>query len=107
MVQVTIVASLLEVGVCRLMVIADLLCAMEMLLVFGGRIVWVEVVGVSLRGGCRAQECTLVHDPPAPWDQVHTPKDVVPAPTTIGQPPRKDPQTGYSKIVPQSGRKYR
>ncbi|GKA24101.1 MAK10-like protein [Tanacetum coccineum] len=57
--------------------------------------------------GAQAQECTLVHDPLAPWDQVHTLKDVVPAPTTVGQPPRKDPQTGYSKIVPQSGRKYR
>ncbi|GKB32983.1 hypothetical protein Tco_0872384 [Tanacetum coccineum] len=57
--------------------------------------------------GAQAQECTLVHDPPAPWDQVHTIKDVVPTPTPIGQPPRKDPETGYSKIVPQSGRKYR
>ncbi|GJW53778.1 hypothetical protein Tco_0097863 [Tanacetum coccineum] len=42
----------------------------------------------------------------AQWDQVHTLKDVVPAPTTVGQPPHKDPQTGYFKIVPQSGRKY-
>ncbi|GJU30034.1 hypothetical protein Tco_1173623 [Tanacetum coccineum] len=56
--------------------------------------------------GAQAQECTLVHDPLAPWDQVHTLKDVVPALTTVRQPPCKDPQTGYSKIVPQSGRKY-
>ncbi|GKA90463.1 hypothetical protein Tco_0812333 [Tanacetum coccineum] len=50
--------------------------------------------------GAQAQERTLVHDPLAPWDQVHTLKDVVPAPTTVGAPPRKDPQKGYSKIVP-------
>ncbi|GJW15862.1 hypothetical protein Tco_0019995 [Tanacetum coccineum] len=42
----------------------------------------------------QASECTLVHDP-----QVHTLENVVPAPTTIGQPPRKDPQMEYSKIV--------
>ncbi|GJT18726.1 hypothetical protein Tco_0877432 [Tanacetum coccineum] len=35
-----------------------------------------------------APECTLVHDPPAPWDQVHTLENVVHAPTTVGQPPR-------------------
>ncbi|GKC73534.1 hypothetical protein Tco_1119417 [Tanacetum coccineum] len=57
--------------------------------------------------GAQAQECTLVHDPPALWDQVHTLKDVVPAPMLVRQPPHKDPETGYSKIVPQSGRKYR
>ncbi|GJS79961.1 hypothetical protein Tco_0729842 [Tanacetum coccineum] len=47
------------------------------------------------------------YDPPALWDQVHTLENMVPAPTTIGQPPRKDPQTEYSKIVPQSEQKYR
>ncbi|GJW43142.1 hypothetical protein Tco_0071941 [Tanacetum coccineum] len=57
--------------------------------------------------GAQAQECTLVHDPLALWDQVHTLKDVVPTPTTIRQPLHKDPQTGYSKIVPQSRQKYR
>ncbi|GKG17739.1 hypothetical protein Tco_0372037, partial [Tanacetum coccineum] len=43
----------------------------------------------------------------ASWDQVYTLENVVPAPTTIGQPPRKDPQIGYSMIVPQSEQKYR
>ncbi|GKD07435.1 hypothetical protein Tco_1187120, partial [Tanacetum coccineum] len=42
----------------------------------------------------------------APWDQVHTLENVVPTLTTVGQPPRKDPQMGYSKIVPQSEQKY-
>ncbi|GJV01264.1 hypothetical protein Tco_1334833 [Tanacetum coccineum] len=37
-----------------------------------------------------APECTQVHDPPALWDQVHTLENVVPAPTTVGQPPRKE-----------------
>ncbi|GJY39240.1 putative RNA-directed DNA polymerase, eukaryota, reverse transcriptase zinc-binding domain protein [Tanacetum coccineum] len=55
----------------------------------------------------QAPECTLVHDPPAPWDQVYTLENVVPAPTTVGQPPRKDPQMEYSKIVPQSEQKYK
>ncbi|GKG64144.1 hypothetical protein Tco_0649394, partial [Tanacetum coccineum] len=32
---------------------------------------------------------------------------VVPAPTTVRQPPHKDPQMEYSKIVPQSEQKYR
>ncbi|GKF58037.1 hypothetical protein Tco_0171574 [Tanacetum coccineum] len=50
--------------------------------------------------GAQAQECTLVHDPSTPWDQVHTLENVVPAPVTIWQPPRKDPQMGYSMIVP-------
>nr|GFA62505.1 hypothetical protein [Tanacetum cinerariifolium] len=53
-----------------------------------------------------AQECALVHDPPAQWDQVHTLKNVVPAPATVEQPPRKDPRMEYSKIVPQSEQKY-
>ncbi|GJS23942.1 hypothetical protein Tco_0452574 [Tanacetum coccineum] len=57
--------------------------------------------------GAQAQECTLVHDPLALWDQVILEVIVVPAPTTVRQPPLKDPQTGYSKIVPQSGQKYR
>ncbi|GKG16950.1 hypothetical protein Tco_0361907, partial [Tanacetum coccineum] len=48
----------------------------------------------------QAPECTLVHDPPAPWDQVYTLENMVPAPTTVRQPPRKDPQMEYSKIVP-------
>ncbi|GJV54796.1 hypothetical protein Tco_1455801, partial [Tanacetum coccineum] len=39
-------------------------------------------------------------------NQVHTLKDVVPCSNNYGQPPRKDPQMGYSKIVRQSGRKY-
>ncbi|GKG31663.1 hypothetical protein Tco_0426613, partial [Tanacetum coccineum] len=34
----------------------------------------------------QAPECTLVHGP-----QVHTLENVVHAPTTVGQPPRKDP----------------
>ncbi|GJU73003.1 hypothetical protein Tco_1264408 [Tanacetum coccineum] len=38
---------------------------------------------------------------------VHTMENVVPAPTTVGQPPRKDPQMEYSKIEPQSEQKYR
>ncbi|GKG33191.1 hypothetical protein Tco_0430701, partial [Tanacetum coccineum] len=37
---------------------------------------------------------------------VHTLENVVPARTTIGQPPRKDPQMEYSKIVPPSEQKY-
>ncbi|GJS76714.1 retrovirus-related pol polyprotein from transposon TNT 1-94 [Tanacetum coccineum] len=37
----------------------------------------------------QAPECTLVHDPPALWDQVYTLENVVPAPTTVGQPPRR------------------
>ncbi|GKG12382.1 hypothetical protein Tco_0346619, partial [Tanacetum coccineum] len=55
----------------------------------------------------QAPEYTLVHDLPAPWDQVYTLENVVPGPTTIGQPPRKDPQMEYSKIVPHSEQKYR
>ncbi|GJS91166.1 hypothetical protein Tco_0773802 [Tanacetum coccineum] len=38
-------------------------------------------------------------------EMVHTLENVVPAPTTVGQPPRKDPQMEYSKIVPQSEQK--
>nr|GEW93276.1 hypothetical protein [Tanacetum cinerariifolium] len=38
-------------------------------------------------------------------DKVHTLENVVPARTTTEQPPRKDPQMEYSKIVPQSERK--
>nr|GFC92892.1 hypothetical protein [Tanacetum cinerariifolium] len=53
-----------------------------------------------------AQECAMVHDPPAQWDQVQTLENVVPAPATIEQPPRRDPQMEYSKIVPQSKQKY-
>ncbi|GKD55487.1 hypothetical protein Tco_1288874 [Tanacetum coccineum] len=48
-----------------------------------------------------------VHDPIAPWDQVHTLENMVPAPTTVGQPPHKDPQMEYSKIMPRSEQKYR
>ncbi|GKF68285.1 hypothetical protein Tco_0197964, partial [Tanacetum coccineum] len=62
--------------------------------------------GTKSSGGAQAQEYTLVHDPPAPWDQVHTLENVVPAPTTVGQPPRTYPQMEYSKIVPQSEQKY-
>ncbi|GJR86616.1 hypothetical protein Tco_0210627 [Tanacetum coccineum] len=36
--------------------------------------------------GAQAHECTLVHDPPAPWGQVHTLENVVPAPVTVWQP---------------------
>ncbi|GJX74273.1 hypothetical protein Tco_0312868 [Tanacetum coccineum] len=32
-------------------------------------------------------------------------ENVVPGPATVGQPPRKDPQMGYSMIVPQSEQK--
>ncbi|GJV22655.1 hypothetical protein Tco_1375350, partial [Tanacetum coccineum] len=46
----------------------------------------------------QASECTLVHDPPALWDQVYTLENVVPAPTTVGQPPRKDPQMEYDPL---------
>ncbi|GKD55923.1 hypothetical protein Tco_1289310, partial [Tanacetum coccineum] len=53
----------------------------------------------------QAPDCTLVHDLPARWDQVYTLENVVPALTTIGQPPRKDPQMEYFKIVPQSEQK--
>ncbi|GKF31924.1 hypothetical protein Tco_0101722, partial [Tanacetum coccineum] len=49
----------------------------------------------------QAQECTLVYGP-----QVHTLDIAVPARTTVGQPPRKDPQMEYSKIMPQSEQKY-
>ncbi|GKG41728.1 hypothetical protein Tco_0473479, partial [Tanacetum coccineum] len=49
----------------------------------------------------QAPKCILVHDP-----QVHTLENVVPALITVGQPPRKDPQMEYSKIVPQSEQKY-
>ncbi|GJX76877.1 copia protein [Tanacetum coccineum] len=64
------------------------------------------LLALSLQGA-QAQECTLVHDPPAPWDQVHTLENMVPALATVWQPPRKDPQMGYSMIVPQSEQKYR
>nr|GEX70770.1 ribonuclease H-like domain-containing protein [Tanacetum cinerariifolium] len=37
---------------------------------------------------------------------VHTLKNVVPAPATVEQPPRRDPYMEYSKIVPQSEQKY-
>nr|GFA25013.1 hypothetical protein [Tanacetum cinerariifolium] len=40
-------------------------------------------------------------------DQVHTLENVMHAPPTVEQPPRKDPQMEYSKIVPQSEQKYR
>ncbi|GKF38330.1 hypothetical protein Tco_0118391, partial [Tanacetum coccineum] len=50
----------------------------------------------------QALECILVHDP-----QVHTQENVVPVPTTVGKPPRKDPQMEYSKIMPPSEQKYR
>ncbi|GKF68219.1 hypothetical protein Tco_0197898, partial [Tanacetum coccineum] len=50
----------------------------------------------------QAQECTLVYGSP-----VHTLKNVVPARTTFGKPPRKDPHMEYSKIVPQSEQTYR
>ncbi|GJZ95706.1 hypothetical protein Tco_0668040 [Tanacetum coccineum] len=50
----------------------------------------------------QAPEGKLVHGP-----QVHTLENVVPAPATVGQPPRKDPQMEYSKIVPQSEQTYR
>ncbi|GJU20468.1 hypothetical protein Tco_1153810 [Tanacetum coccineum] len=61
------------------------------------------------RSGSYAQapELYMVHRSPAPWDQVYTLENVVPAPTTVGQPPRKDPQMEYSKIVPQNEQKYR
>ncbi|GJX10991.1 hypothetical protein Tco_0200850 [Tanacetum coccineum] len=39
--------------------------------------------------------------------EVHTLENVVPASTTVRQPPRKDPQMEYSKIVPQSEQTYR
>ncbi|GKB42105.1 hypothetical protein Tco_0887047, partial [Tanacetum coccineum] len=39
--------------------------------------------------GAQAQECTLVHDPLTPWDQVHTLENVVPAPVTVWQPLHK------------------
>nr|GFD26570.1 hypothetical protein [Tanacetum cinerariifolium] len=38
---------------------------------------------------------------------VHTLKNVVLALATVEQPPRRDPQIEYSKIVPQSEQKYR
>ncbi|GJV11692.1 hypothetical protein Tco_1353233 [Tanacetum coccineum] len=57
--------------------------------------------------GAQAQEYTLVHDPPALWDQVHTMENVVAASVTVWQPPRKDPHMGYSMIVPQSEQKFR
>ncbi|GKG53463.1 hypothetical protein Tco_0554863, partial [Tanacetum coccineum] len=38
---------------------------------------------------------------------VHNLENVVPASATVGQPPRKDPQMGYSMIMPQSEQKYR
>ncbi|GJV06317.1 hypothetical protein Tco_1343973 [Tanacetum coccineum] len=50
----------------------------------------------------QAQECTLVYG-----SQVHTLENVVPTRTTVGQPPHKDPQMEYSKIVPQSEQTYR
>nr|GFC15275.1 hypothetical protein [Tanacetum cinerariifolium] len=53
-----------------------------------------------------AKECALVHGPLAQWDQVHTLENMVPGPATVEQPPRKDPQMEYSKIVPQSEQKY-
>nr|GEY12109.1 hypothetical protein [Tanacetum cinerariifolium] len=37
---------------------------------------------------------------------VHILENMVPAPATVEQPPRKDPQMEYSKIVPQSEQKY-
>ncbi|GJT36734.1 retrovirus-related pol polyprotein from transposon TNT 1-94 [Tanacetum coccineum] len=52
--------------------------------------------------GCSGSECTWYMIPPAPWDQVHTLENVVPALVTVWQPPRKDPQMGYSMIVPSS-----
>ncbi|GKA59608.1 hypothetical protein Tco_0758921 [Tanacetum coccineum] len=64
--------------------------------------------GIGNNGGdAQAPECILVHDPPASWDQVYTLENVVPAPTSVRQPPSKDPQMEYSKIVPQSEQKYR
>ncbi|GKF90106.1 hypothetical protein Tco_0264069, partial [Tanacetum coccineum] len=48
--------------------------------------------GTKSSGCSGAPECTLVHDP-----QVHTLENVVPAPTTVGQPPRKNPQSEQNK----------
>ncbi|GKB44997.1 retrovirus-related pol polyprotein from transposon TNT 1-94, partial [Tanacetum coccineum] len=50
----------------------------------------------------QAPECIPVYD-----SQVYTLENVVPARTTVGQPPRKDPQMEYSKIVPPSEQTYR
>ncbi|GKF80490.1 hypothetical protein Tco_0239092, partial [Tanacetum coccineum] len=58
-------------------------------------------------GGGGAEATSVMYASIAPWDQVHTLENVVPALTTVGQPPRKDPQMEYSKIVPQSEQKYR
>nr|GFB74038.1 hypothetical protein [Tanacetum cinerariifolium] len=66
----------------------------------------VSLMGVVNDRWMGAQECALVHDPPAQWDQVHNLENVVPASATVEQPPRKDPQMEYSKIVPQSEQKY-
>ncbi|GJV54110.1 hypothetical protein Tco_1449851 [Tanacetum coccineum] len=65
------------------------------------------VRGGRIRGDKKDGGSGGVHDPPAPWDQVHTLENVVPALVTIWQPPRKDPQMGYSMIVSQSEQKYR
>ncbi|GJX13766.1 hypothetical protein Tco_0205524 [Tanacetum coccineum] len=58
-------------------------------------------------GGVGAEATSVMYDSIAPWDQLHTLENVVLAPVTVRQPPRKDPQMGYSMIVPQSEQKYR
>nr|GFA15257.1 hypothetical protein [Tanacetum cinerariifolium] len=55
-----------------------------------------RVCGGQIRGGKKDGGSGGV----AQWDQVHTLENVVPAPVTIEQPPRKEPHMEYSKIVP-------
>nr|GEX93681.1 hypothetical protein [Tanacetum cinerariifolium] len=69
-------------------------------LVCGGRIRKDKKGGGS--GGVGAEATSGMYASIAQWDHVHTLENVVPTPATVEQPPRKDPQMEYSKIVPQS-----
>nr|GEZ39193.1 retrovirus-related Pol polyprotein from transposon TNT 1-94 [Tanacetum cinerariifolium] len=68
-----------------------------------------RIHGYKKYGGSRgvgAEATSGMYASIAQWDQVHTLENVVPTPVTVEQPPRKDPQMEYSKIVPQSEQKY-
>ncbi|GKC14100.1 hypothetical protein Tco_1010882, partial [Tanacetum coccineum] len=67
-------------------------------------------VGASSSAGTKSSGCSGFGMYTGTWSAgtyFREQENVVPAPTTVGQPPCKDPQMEYSKIVPQSEQKYR
>ncbi|GKD08871.1 hypothetical protein Tco_1188556 [Tanacetum coccineum] len=57
-------------------------------------------VGASSSAGTKSSGCSGSGIYTGTWSSGTYSGDVVPAPTTVGQPPRKDPQMEYSKIEP-------